>query len=427
LIAIMSTTVCPVLKRADQQLVLLIMISVLPGLSLVGCSEKHGMSPSDSAIGPGGVDASATALQIDSAIGTGGVDASVAALQIDDVLPAGDIQVGSTVVALGRNFGVSTNSVDVFIGGKSIPMENLLTGKSSDTSLSFIVPSIDALSSGGTDLSLKISNRRTSGTVIRHFTPRPTVTMGNVYVDYLGVDTTTVSAGQHLNVSLRIQSKATGAALFTLTPHLSPPALLDAQWTIRVLSNGQALSGDQIQLVPNVPVPITLDVSIPDSASGTFYAGLSANSGIVTGTSGLLDFTIGQPVRQHDSTIAIDYMAFRTDQPGSILFQSDTLSIPRSYVGSNSGAILRFDVTISATGNYSVEADVTSASGWMAAEYSSTIPTPPAVAGSPTLYSVEYYVLAGLSAVTSGYVRLIVKNTATGGYQSRVFAVQLVD
>jgi hypothetical protein len=341
------------------------------------------------------------------------------AVMIDSIDPA-EPHVGDKVTVTGRNFGVSTNMLILQIGGASVLFQNIDIGHSSDTKLVFTMPSISNLGAQGSMVALTISNEKTSDS--RTITVLPAVIPLEGFVGVAWTDTSpaTLAAGQPVYVGFNLKSELTlNQTTLTLAASVTDTSLGALPWPLAILDGSHnPIQPPALVLDVNQTAPVVVRVDPPSGSDGTqFFVVLTESPPIaaLSGTSGLLAFTVGSAAPQPDPSYAL---VFADAAPGSgmpSLVNGDTIA-----AASNEYLSIDFeiwpggaDVTLNAAAHF-----LAGTTGWLESLTPGALQV---VAGGGTVLELA---VGPDTSPTPGFVELDVTNAATGAMQSRLFAVQ---
>lgn len=189
-------------------------------------------------------------------------------LQIDDHNPK-DVRVGEQVTLVGKNFAVPGELNDIRVGGISVPDENVGLG-STETSLTFTIPSIGGLGDTGSNVNVEVSNSNGSDMQTVHLKPESVVPDGSIELQY---------TEEPLTETGQIVGGETYKFTFLATAFASQPgdyqatASTTSGWDTRI----EEASGDASSLnfsLPSAPADgasqeVTVSVDVPDQESGT--------------------------------------------------------------------------------------------------------------------------------------------------------------
>lgn len=177
------------------------------------------------------------------------------------------VRVGEQLTLSGKNFAVPGEVNDISIGGVSVPDGNVPLG-SSETSLTFTVPSIDGLDQTGSNLTVEVANA--NGTAQRTVLVKPesVVPNGSIEVQYTEEPLTDVG---------QIVGGETYKFTFLVTAFASQPGDYQATVTTGAGWNTSIEGADGASMnfsLPSKPKEgasqeITVGVDVPDQGSGS--------------------------------------------------------------------------------------------------------------------------------------------------------------
>ncbi len=290
-------------------------------------------------------------------------------LAITDLIPAtGPYRVGDVLTVRGRNFEYSIGNARVFLN--AVRVQNLDDTASGDTQLVFTIPPVPGVTDPNTSVAVTLRVNNQSQQVSRQILLRaaqPTL-FGDVDVEWLSVEPTTIEAGQPATFQFRLKSRASMAATFAIAPQITV-AVNQALWQSRLQVLDAALgplSPAQIQLAQGASALFHVRITeVPTGTGGTsFELSVGATAGNVTGGSGALTFEVGEAVEPPDNTIALNPT---TSVPLSALV-GDTVTASVGQL-----VRVRFAAEFQVPGTYSVTLDTPGAtSGWTVARFLTT-------------------------------------------------------
>jgi hypothetical protein len=341
-------------------------------------------------------------------------------LVIDLIFPTGSIHEGDVVTLIGRNFGVSLGQEAIFIGSARVPDANIDHIRSTDLRLVFTVPFNLHLPTAGDDRVITVSNGSSLDRRVATFIPFNPV-QGTLILSWIDVSPQPLLAGEPLSFLFSAQTENT-----TISADYALVADINQPWpTAFTNTDGTDLpDGNFLTLGTNEQQNFILKVTPPAAteAETTFLIGVSATAGFVEGTTGLLQFTIGEDAPVTDPGLELDFVTQDSAGPTGLLNVS-TSTISALLAG---GVTLMFNVIIGAgvDDTFLATADqLTGTQGWSVNVDVSTF----SGAGTTSSLAFTVGIEPGVASPSqSGFVSLTLKNQRTGAAQVRTFAVRLV-
>ncbi|ETT24116.1 hypothetical protein RAJCM14343_1490 [Rhodococcus aetherivorans] len=264
-------------------------------------------------------------------------------LVIDAVFPGGTLFIGQQIEIRGRGFGFTTGDARVRFDDRAA---NPLPG-SSDTRLLVTVPLTLTVDPTGTAMTLEVSSNIGTDSVpvvVGHPEQSP---VGQLHVEWVSVEPTTLEIGLPATLTYRIRSAVTPAVDVVLTQSATDFAqLVDEAGTaitgpIRMNTGDEKTVRLQIEKVPQVA---TLTISLAAAVGG------------ITG-SNTRQFTIGMPTPPRDPAITILSPDF-DPQPGpAATFDGTTIRMAHQAT-----ANLEFVLEVTQPGSYEVRVEPSSLS-----------------------------------------------------------------
>jgi hypothetical protein len=217
-------------------------------------------------------------------------------------------------------------------------------------------------------VTLRVTNSSEEATRQIVLRPAPVVLFGDVDVDWLAVNPTTIQPDQPATFQFRIRSRASADASFLIDPFVTV-ASGQSVWQSRLQvldSSLEMLSGRSIHLIPLEEKLFHVRLSsVPSSTDGVdFQLVVNATSGGVSGTSGALSFQVGQTTEPPDTTITLNPTA---------LIGSGTLAGDTVTVAAGQSPRVRFRVTFAQPGTYNLTVTPPpQGSGWTVQKFAAT-------------------------------------------------------
>ncbi len=284
-------------------------------------------------------------------------------------------RIGDPISVIGTNFEFTQGNTRAFVGTSQV----LSFGSgSSDTQLDFVIPPVPGVQESGTSANLRIANSTQEAIYSMVLRPATQVLFGNVDVDYLAVNPTTIQENQAATFQYRCTSRASADADFLIDAIIGVAAN-QSVWQGRLVV---LVLDDALNLVPSRIIRLAQlqqrqfyvrITQVPSGTNGTdFTLTVSASSGGVTGSSGTRQFQVGQEAPLQDNSITIE--------PQTIVSGSGTLSGDTLTLLAGQSVRVRFRVTFSrvpdGTDTYDLTHPITpsAGSGWTVAPF---ITTPP--------------------------------------------------
>ena len=282
-------------------------------------------------------------------------------------------RVGNPVSVIGTNFEYTQGNARVFVGTSQVLS---FGANSSNTQLDFIIPPVPGVQETGTPVNLRVTNSTEEAIYPIILRPAEQVLFGDVDIDYLAVDPTTILENQQATFQYRITSRASDDAEFLIDPIIGV-ATNQSIWQSRLDVLDAAFNQIPSRLISLAQLQQKLFhvriAPVPSGTDGTdFTLTVNASSGGVNGTSGTRSFQVGQPAPVQDNTITIN--------PQRVISGSGTLVGDILTVPAGQSARLRFRVTFSrdpGTGDpdrYDLTLPITPAtgSGWTVSPFVTT-------------------------------------------------------
>jgi hypothetical protein len=262
---------------------------------------------------------------------------------ISQLIPSDQIQVLQDLRIVGSNFQYSIGGQKVFFD--SVPAVTYELG-STDSLLIVQVPDLGVLPSAGKQVTVSVSNLTSSDSRQITVVPLPNPVSGPVKVDPGTPSPNPIAQNAIADFPYTLTSAANLPATVGLTATIGGPSW---QNLVQILDGNKNLIPDgKIQLVPNIPTNIFVRINtVPNNTNNTaFSLTLSVNSGAVTGSSGMISYTVGQASGQ-DTTIHMQLtspqiaggvLSVKAGKSQPVVFQltvdnSDTYTISVSGVG----------------------------------------------------------------------------------------------
>lgn len=265
-------------------------------------------------------------------------------------------RVGDSISVIGSNFEFTQGNARAFVGTSQVQS---FGSASSDTQLNFIIPPVPGVQESGTPVNLRVTNSTQEATYPMVLRPPTQVLFGEVDVDYLAVNPTTIQENQQATFQYRITSRASADADFLIDPIIDVAAN-QSIWQSRLVVLDDTFNTIPSRLINLAQLQNKLFyvriTQIPSGTDGTnFTLTVNASSGGVTGTSGAGSFQVGQQAPPQDNSITIN--------PQAVVSGSGTLVGDTLTVSSGQSARLRFRVTFSQVGDYHLDHPITLVSG----------------------------------------------------------------
>jgi hypothetical protein len=296
---------------------------------------------------------------------------SGSAVVITDLIPpSGVVKVGDPLTVIGRNFGFSIGAQRVYIDDLRVDAFNQ---GSNDTHLVFNIPlSITNVPQQGRSAVLTVSNATSSAQRMLMLQPALTLT-GAVDVIWQGVTPASIVAGQPLTFSFMLRSRANLDAAYAVNPLV--PGLPDFQNNLQVLdSNLTPISSRQLQVPAGQSTPFSIRIGpVPPGTNNTQFA-LVVNAGAsnVTGSSGAIVQTVGQPADLPDTTISLNFSSSQVQRA-----TAGSVSATDIQLATGGAAKLSLNATFSMAASYLITASlIAGATNWQMGPLASTTPSP---------------------------------------------------
>jgi hypothetical protein len=293
---------------------------------------------------------------------------TVGAPKIQAYSPTSNLHIGDSLTVTGQNLWAGgLNSVYIVLGGAITRVTQFTT--QNDTQLVFNIPAV-SVQPGGSLVSLQVVSP-TQGSDSVSFTLLPaavTFPTGEVRIQLAAPSNTTFNAGASYKLSYTINSTTTLGDTYDLNPTVDATG-----WSVTMLDNsGNPISNATVYIAaaPSLTQPTivsgSLQITIPAGVTGSANLQLNIVSHLNPTGNGL---TISNPKAQIpvggkallSSGIGIN----PSPSPGN-LDASGNLLVPTT------GLTLTFDVTISTSGNYTLQVTFDND----AADWSGTVPSP---------------------------------------------------
>lgn len=226
------------------------------------------------------------------------IGATSTGVLISQLIPSDQIQVLQDLRIVGSNFQYSIGAQKVFFD--NVPAVTYRLG-STDSLLIVQVPDLGAMPSEGRKVTVSVSNLTSSDSRQITVIPIPNPVSGPVKVDAGDPIPNPVAQNAIADFPYTLTSGANLPATVTISATL---AGVDWQNVIQILDGNKNLIPDgKLQLVPNIPTNTFVRINkVPDNTNNTaFSLTLSVNSGGVTGTSGVISYTVGKKSGQDTS------------------------------------------------------------------------------------------------------------------------------
>jgi hypothetical protein len=240
------------------------------------------------------------------------------------------------------------------------------------------------------------------------------VLAGRAALSWLGSSPPTLAAGQPIVINFVIESiGALNQVPFELTADL-----VGQNWPFTIVdSNQHPLTPPQVVLDIGQRASFAVRVAPPAGSTGQqFFVSAAATAGGVTGSSGLLAFTVGSPAPQPDPSFRLDLVGDPTVTNGAAFMNGDTIVAP---LGST--LVLHFEVTFAADASASLSTSVDLLAGTVGWQTGASLQS---FGPLPNQTQTLDVALRPQTTANAGFVRLNITNSTTQTIQSRVFAVR---
>ena len=340
---------------------------------------------------------------------------------ITRLVPPGPYRVDDTVTVEGSNFQFTSGLARLFLDGTRITLDDA----SSDTRLLFQVPALPGLEESGTDFQLRVVTSQGEASAPVTVRPRPPVLFGQVDVEWLGVNPETPQPDQAVTFELRITSRASLAAEFTLQPSIGV-AVNQTLWNSRL----QLLNASQsVMTTPRITLePLqsrTFFVRITSVPAGTaagtpFTLAVTATAGTVTRTLGPLPFEVGQEVEPPDPAITLNPTG---SEPPSALVGNTVTAVLNQLVS------VELFASFTAAGDYTLSLDMLGNTDLWSISRGATTPavttiTPAEVQAGNATRTLTIRIQPLTGATASGQVEVRLQRPAQPG--GRSFVLNLI-
>jgi len=341
---------------------------------------------------------------------------------ITQVVPAGAVHPGDQIELIGRGFGVpDLNSITI----AGVPVTIINTGLSSNTALTFTVPSIQGIPTQGQTSTLYISNPNGSTTWrLLLMQSQGSVPTGQLAVAESQVSPKTAVATGNILVTFSVSGNT------TLADNYNVAATVDAGWTAVLVnpSNNQPIVPSQI----NIPA-----ANYPQMVNTSFVIMVTVPAGLSVGSTGNLNVTVTSQLnpQQLNATTPQPYVLTVGSIPGgsqnAVIISLSSIQAPGSSpdgktliipLNANPAVVAIFNFQVNQADSYAVAASggITFANpaGWTA-----TVQSGGAFSGPPNPQPMYVQLVAAQGATTTTMTIQVV-GTNTGAVGQAIFTVQ---
>jgi hypothetical protein len=280
----------------------------------------------------------------------GSVIGGSAVVITDLVPPSGNVQVGNQLVVIGRNFGFSVGSQRVYID--DLRVDTFLPG-SSDSQLIFIIPpSITNVPQQGRAATLTVSNSSSSATRTLMLQSALVLT-GTIDVSSQGVTPATITQGVPATFAFLLSSRANLDATVAVSATVNVAANQPAwQANVQLLDSNQTpLASNQVLVRAGQTTLINVRIGpVPAGTNGQQFS-LQVDvtaGGSVSGSSGPVTQTVGNPADQPDTTIkTLNFSSSHILPPGA-----GNVTATQITLNANASTRISLNADFTLVGNY---------------------------------------------------------------------------
>jgi hypothetical protein len=233
---------------------------------------------------------------------------------VDSVTPT-TVKEGDDVTISGKSFGTFTGASRVtFTGLSQVALDNeppALFKSWQDDRIVCVVPDIN-VPQGGDSVEVKVSNFFTSGSQLITVLPRGVTPTGSFGVQLDDVSPDPITAGRDNDFKYTLKS-STNVQIATISATLTGQS-----WPIAILNDQkQPLANSQIPIAPNASKTFFIRVAIPSGTNQSVFklTASAAATGVQTGSTGALDFAVGQFA---DPDTTFDLVATTSSPPNAL-------------------------------------------------------------------------------------------------------------
>lgn len=337
-------------------------------------------------------------------------------LELTKIEPSGTLRVGQVIQAIGSNFGYTSKSVQVTIGGILVTQFDI--NRSNDNLLIFTIPNI-TVSADGAEVVLKISNGSQSAEQRVTILPANIFQSSNASINYKKVVPNTISPGDRnpVRFEFNLSSNTLLDETYLITPAIDISENRDEwQRSLRItdaqggplpdrrISIGSGKNADFI--VELMQVPLT-------PSNGTFSLTVNASSRNVALVShGPRQFQIGEQIPEENSNVTVQSVLAVPPNALNGTTITSKLSEP---------PLIRVFLSIDEIGTYELSVNLNDLVNWRVEIEDAEI----FADTKPYVTVVEFYPIPETNPSDSGQMEILVTNSQTRRQKKIPFVLAL--